>query len=337
VRSYGVQFYRETERLSAAVPVQFVAGKDLEDIDFHLPSRYAAPLRGRVRLPAEAAEDAQVQITVSAQEAPGVAQQISRTASKPDYAFTMELLPGPYLVAARLVDSGQEYQAVERIELPAGGREISLQLERGIELSGRVEMEGGGAGAPFRVTATPREALNRGAVVAEVKPDGSFTLPDMMPGAWEVSVDPIPAEGYVKGMWLGRDDVLNGEMVLAANNRATLRIVVSMRGGIVTGKVTTSGATPRLGRAFVLLAPADKLAQNAVEYADDAGHFEFEGVRPGRYRIYAFEEMDPQAVGDPGFLKPFEQSSETLEVPEGGRVTKDVPLIPANAPAAPRN
>ena len=122
--------------------------------------------------------------------------------------------------------------------------------------------------------------------------------------------------------------------MVASSNRAPLRIVISTRGGVVTGKVTTPGEAPRPGRAFVLLAPAGRNAQapdpEAVQYADDTGRFEFSGIRPGRYRIYAFEEMDPQALADPGFLQPFEQGSEPFEVSEGGRVSKQVPLIPAN-------
>jgi hypothetical protein len=63
----------------------------------------------------------------------------------------------------------------------------------------------------------------------------------------------------------------------------------------------------------MLLAPVGKYANVLSFYhrasADDAGHFEFTGVTPGRYKLYAFEEMDPLAYEDPGFLKPFECSA----------------------------
>jgi hypothetical protein len=69
--------------------------------------------------------------------------------------------------------------------------------------------------------------------------------------------------------------------------------------------------------------------------ADDAGHFEFKGVTPGRYKLYAFEELDPSAYEDPNFLKPFETLSESFDVAEGGRIERPTQLILAGTqPAA---
>lgn len=333
---YGLQFYRDTERLPAAARVRLEAGKSLEDIDFHLAARFAASLRGRVQMPEDASDDARVEIVVAPQDVPPGAQEKTRTAGPPDYTFAVSLPPGPYLLGARLADAGQEYYAYERIELPAGGREINLRLDHGVEVNGRIEWEGDGARAagPLHVWLTPRDALHHRALQAEVQADGTFALPAVPPGTWDAHVEPIPPGGYLRGAWLGQEDVLQAGMLLTPGNRAALRIAIDTRGGVATGKVTAPDAAARPVRAFVLLAPADG-APGALQYADDTGHFEFTGIRPGRYRIFAFEELDPLDAAEPGFLRPFEQHSEAFQVPEGGRISKDVPLIPANAaPAA---
>jgi hypothetical protein len=139
-------------------------------------------------------------------------------------------------------------------------------------------------------------------------------------------------------MLLGDQDVLTDDMTITPSTHEPLRIVLSTRGGVVTGMVTVPQGVPKSARARVLLAPSGRyehvLSYYAVTAADDAGHFEFKSVTPGRYKLYAFEELEPGSYEDPGFLKPFEKLSEAFDVPEGGHVSRQVPLIQAGTPAA---
>jgi hypothetical protein len=96
----------------------------------------------------------------------------------------------------------------------------------------------------------------------------------------------------------------------------------------------------RAARARVLLAPCGRYAHVLSFYkltpADDSGHFEIQGVTPGRYKLYAFEELDPSAYEDPNFLQPFETLSEAFDVAAGGRVDRQTQLILAGPPATAR-
>ncbi len=140
-------------------------------------------------------------------------------------------------------------------------------------------------------------------------------------------------------MRLGDRDVLTDDMIIDAGTHEPLHLVVSARGAVVAGTVAVPPGVARSARAVLLLAPVGKYANVLSFYgrasSDDAGHFEFTGVTPGRYRLYAFEEMDSSAYQDPNFLKPFETLGEPFDVAEGGRVERQTQLILAGTePAA---
>jgi hypothetical protein len=51
------------------------------------------------------------------------------------------------------------------------------------------------------------------------------------------------------------------------------------------------------------------------------------GIAPGKYRIYAFDQIDSGAVSDADYMHPFESKGEILELTEGAKLTHDLTLI----------
>lgn len=345
-KMYAVQFYPDTSRLSSAEPVSMVPGKDLDGIDFHLTARAVAPLHGKIVVPDDLPANSHVQISVFPQDVPDSGDQSSGGAAfPPDFTFELtNLLSGSYMIVAELSTPARDYRTAERIELPPGGQDLTLHLDPAIDLAGHLDLEGGGErpSGPFHVTLISGDSPPaRSQPQAEVKPDGSFVIPNVVPGIWDINVEPVPKGGFIKSMLLGDQDVLTEDMLIAPNTREPLHIVLSTRGAVVSGTVTVPRDVPRSARARVLLAPSGKyehvLSFYAVTAADDAGNFEFKAVTPGRYKLYAFEELDPSSFEDPNFLKPFEELSEAFDVPEGGHVSRQVRLIPAGARAPATN
>src|SRR5205085_8400619 len=118
-----------------------------------------------------------------------------------------------------------------------------------------------------------------------VKADGSFVIPDVLPGIWDIGVQPVPEGGYIKSMRLGEQDVLTQDMVIRPDTTEPLHIVVSARGGILEGDVKTDSGG-EAGPANVLAAPAGKYGHGISFYtagnADEEGHFKLQGLTPGR-------------------------------------------------------
>lgn len=349
-KMYAVRFYPDATRISSAEPVHLTAGQDLEGIDFHLAAQEVAVQRGKVVIPNGVSGDlpanSNVQIRVYSQDGPNnLNQTMGAAAFQPDYEFELDnLIAGPYVIEASLSAAGRDYRAVERIELSPGGQDLTLHLDRAIDLGGRVDLEGGGErpAGPFRVALIPGGyPPGRNRIETEVHPDGTFVVPNVVPGIWDISVRPVPPGGYIKAMRLGEQDVLTDEMTIEPGTKESLHIVVSANGAVVTGTVIVPPGLARSARSRVLLAPCGKFAQVLSFYrmanADDTGHFQIKAVTPGQYKLYAFEELDPSAYEDPNFLKPLEAFGEAFGVAEGARVERQTQLIPAGTEAIARN
>jgi protocatechuate 3,4-dioxygenase beta subunit len=372
-KMYAVQFYPDANRLSSAAPVEVTDGEDVEDIDFHLTALAVAGLHGKVAVPNGVPNPvpnsipdesprtprerrlgpafgtppgAPAQIRVYPQDLPNSLDHgMGAAAFPPGYEFELaNLIPGPYVIEATISAEGRDYRAIERIELPAGGQDLTLHPDRAIDLAGRVDLDGGGerpAGG-FRVALIPGGyPPGRSRIETEVHADGTFVVPNVVPGIWDIHVRPVPPGGYVKAMRLGEQDVLTEDMTIEPGTREQLRIVVGTRGAVVTGTVMVPSGLARSGRARVLLAPCGRYVHVLSFYklapSDDYGRFEIKGVTPGQYKLYAFEELDPAAYEDPNFLPPFASLSEAFDVAEGARVDRQTQLIPAGSPAVARN
>lgn len=334
---YGTQFYPGADRVSAATPVTLAPGKDAEGIDFRLALWRTASLEAKVIVPPEIASGADVHVEVYAQDA---AQESDFSSGgsppAPDFKLAVgDLVPGSYVAVATATANGRQYRGVERVEVGQGSGQVTIQLEPGVELSGTVRLEGGTGPPPhFRVSLVPGDdlPLTGPQPEAETKPDGTFRIANVVPGVWDIGVEPVPKGGYIKSMRLGRQDVLTEDMLIGPATSDPLDVVLSTRGAVVEGAVTEDGGDGKPAKAFVLLAP-DGTFENVWTFyriapADQSGHFEMKGIAPGSYKLYALDRIDGDPSQNPDFLKPFHDLGESVEVSEGGHVSKRLKLIP---------
>ena len=313
----GTQYYPNADRMSAAAMLTVAPGKQLTGIDFRLPPRRTIRLKVNAVLPPGLPNGTQVEIQINSEDSIGGANAgfiVGQNAADLGPQFT-EMAPGAYVISAHCSAEGRDYAGIERADLARDSEEVTVTLTPGVELTGRVDYEGdaGGARPEFQVQLVAGDAMAAAGRPrpAEMKPDGTFRIPDVTPGLWDISVQPIPPEGYLKTIRLGAQDVLTEDMFVRPDTSDPLNIVVSAHGATVEGSVLDeSGDKPV--RAAVLLAPEGKFADVESFYvtgrADNSGKFEFKGVTPGTYRLYAFDRMDPNLVTNPegfGFLALF--------------------------------
>ena len=331
---YGVQYFPAAERLSGA-SLLTVAGKEIEGIDFHMVARSPTILRGSVLSPSDVPPDMVIQVAGISQDVPDRTQfGFGTGAGPPKYEFeTGGVLPGEYLLVATASVGGRAYRGVQRAVVNAGAEnQTTIKLEPGIDLAGSLKIEGGSKEQEPVVVLTPGDGLfyNNTPPQTHVKTDGSFVIPGVVPGIWDIGVQPIPEGGYVKSMRLGEQDVLTEDMVIRSDTTEPLHIVVSTRGGILEGDVKADSGK-EAGPANVLAAPDGKyslvLSFYVVGNADEKGHFKLKGLTPGRYKLYAFETLEYCAWCDPDFLKPHASQGEPVQVIEDVNPPKEVRLI----------
>jgi uncharacterized protein (DUF2141 family) len=88
--------------------------------------------------------------------------------------------------------------------------------------------------------------------------------------------------------------------------------------------------------ATVALVPQEKERIEQAAYYHQAnsgqdGRFTFKNLSPGKYKVFAWEDVESGAWMDPDFIKPVVDKGASVTVEEGGQQTVEVKLIPADA------
>ena len=321
-QAYGEQLYPRGT-LDNVAPFDFAPGQRLEGIDFQLPAEAAVDVRIKINAPEAGVRFANVQMI----RRDGTDRMSFGVPMEADN-FHIQLGAGGYTAVATAQGESKTWRSITEVDVSPSTTELALDLSPGIDLAGRVTFEGDAKQRPrFHVRLVPGERLPISAPTAAADADGKFLIHGVAPGIWEINVSPVPRGGYIKSMLLGDYDVLTNEMVIAGDTAAPLNIVVSARGAAVTGTIAEDAAS-HSSRAVVLLAPDGKYAHVLSFYrvasSGDDGKFEFKSVMPGRYKLYAFDRMEPGSWQDPDFLKPYqEHGGETLSVAEGETIKRE--------------
>jgi len=243
------------------------------------------------------------------------------------------------LVTSVWEDGQTSYHA--RVPLDVGATDIeglAITVGPGIEIPGRVQWEGSAPGkdADLRVALRPSEEDNymfmRGGM-AEVKADGKFTLKNVPDGEYRIRVFQSAEDCYLKSARSGGYEVLQDGITISEGKiPGPLEVVLNCSGGVVEGVVFDDQQQPATGARVVLAPEGDRRSQTHLFKStspDQYGHFVINGLAPGDYKLFAWEEVEPGAYEDPEFLKKYEGKGKPLQVAEGARQSVQLQLIPA--------
>jgi hypothetical protein len=211
---------------------------------------------------------------------------------------------------------------------------VSLVLDPGVAVSGRVVSEQ--ANLDLSTVTVRLQAETGDAIASQVRPaaDGSFTLSGVAPNwNYRVFVNPffqapgrrliVPPQFqglYVKSVSLGNEDVLNNGLRLGSQPTRPLTITVAAAVGSVSGRVLG----PQPVAATVVLIPESGQrfhAPHPFTYTGESGRFEITQVRPGDYKLYAWESVEPFAWQNADFMRNYESQGKLVHIDENARVT----------------
>ena len=332
-------YYPGVLDFGSASQISLPEGGELE-ADFHLQRIHAVTVRGRLFGAVEDFSNSRIQVVLAHNDG-NTASFINRATATVDNAsgrFEFHgITPGSYLLIASQLYGERSLSGRVPVEINADNPQqaVNVSLSPAFDLAGTIEIEGGNAKFPAIVI---RLAASEGLVLgqqpwAKVGPDGSFRLAAVTPAIWDFTLDGLPGDLWIKSASLGNLDVLHGELNLSSGAKGPLRIVLARNGAQVSGTVTQNGQ-PCNG--VVVLAPAAADLQGSAQMyrsmaTQDQGTFVFKGVRPGAYKLFAFQDVEPMAWLDPEFLKPVESLGEAISVGEGERATRQLTPIPPDA------
>jgi hypothetical protein len=137
------------------------------------------------------------------------------------------------------------------------------------------------------------------------------------------SVTSSTSRVYVKSMYMGDQDLLNGPLRVGAEPPTTpIEIVLASASGEINGAVVDSRGRPL--RATVVAMPPENTRHRLDLYTpvmtDEAGRFRLSGLVPGDYRLYAWEDIESGSWLDETFMSTVQIPASYVRLAEGGRV-----------------
>ena len=247
------------------------------------------------------------------------------------------VVPGSYDLVANLNDRNNRMSA--RVPVDVGNSDVqnvTLVLSPPLSLPGRLVIEGAQSSPNnqdaqrMRVTLRPNGG---GQTTSPVQADGTFTLQVMGQDQYRLAVTGMPRNAYVKAARLGPTDVLNEGLRLDRPPNGQLDILVSPNAGTVDGTVSNDKQEPSINVSVVLVPDAAHRLRSDLYRTistDALGHFHLEGVAPGDYKAFSWEDVESGAWQDPDFIRLYEERGKPIRVGENGQANIELRLIPAS-------
>jgi protocatechuate 3,4-dioxygenase beta subunit len=339
---YVGSYYPGTIDSSRAVLLDIKPGLDLGNIDWSLyPTRAESQpyhIRGRVIARDGQPPSGSVSISVSKRIAGG-SETSSSTLRGSDGTFDIPgVTPGTYWVGAATNVAGLAERLSAQTSVVVSDRDvdgITLTIIPQFNISGRLRTEGFSVETLF--TSGIRAALEwfgarppyEATPVSEIMSD-TFTLFRLSPGPYRLSVFPLAPDYYVKEARLGQSDILGQTIEIAGPVAGFLDVVISNRSGLIEGTVVDARRQPVANIEAVLIPEA---LRNRVDLykratADSNGRFTIQGIPPGIYTLFAWENLDPYAYFDPEVVRQAESQGKVVRVGELSKEVVEIRSIP---------
>jgi protocatechuate 3,4-dioxygenase beta subunit len=215
---------------------------------------------------------------------------------------------------------------------------ISLSLDSGFNVAGRVSIEGRApsendpALAGVRIQLLPDPNIPPlGIPAVGLGSNGMFSIAGVTPGDYRLSATLLGRNTYVKSARLGSVDMLNGGLRLDSDPRGALEVVLGTTPGALDVTVLDDRRMP-VPAVTVALVPDSSQRKRYEVYrnatTDSSGQVRLEGVVPGDYRLYAWEDVENGAWLDPDFMRNYESRGTSVRVADGARAAAEVRVIP---------
>jgi hypothetical protein len=320
--AYPEQFYPLASDAKSAQTVELAAGTEKSGVDFRMRPAAITQVRGKISADIDDwhAQPLILQLVPADSSTERVLGAHSFNPEKDTFEFP-KVFPGVYLLAASTPgDPEKRIGTVQRIEVKDRPVEITLQLTRGIDLSGSIEIEDNSSGnnnkispSQIHIQFVPERPMGVGGLATQVKDDGTFTLRSVFPARYRLTANgPFV---FVKSVWLGSTDVTGQALDLLDGAAEPIRIVLSTNTGTITG-------TAPAGQIVYASSVEDDFRVRNVRSAapDQTGRFTLSNVPPGKYRVFA---TDPD-------VPPDDEGGQEVIVHEGETVSVEVkPISPA--------
>jgi hypothetical protein len=226
-------------------------------------------------------------------------------ASPPDYAFDLRVPPGQYALTGSVYSGLPDIYGAATLTVTGDVEGAQLIMRPVPQVTGRISFAEGGQGNLANVTVVL-------AALSANLPSGDFQLRSDAAGRLSpfppalsrpahftlVNVRSLPEGCFVQEMKLAGQAISPDDFEIQSS--AELEIILGNTAAKITGAVTDADSKPVPG-SIVILISADGKSRPAKQLADDSGNFQFANLRPGSYKLFAWEDVDDDLWPDPEF------------------------------------
>jgi protocatechuate 3,4-dioxygenase beta subunit len=340
-QTYAPAYYPSANDPAGAKALELSAGANLNGIDFTLTKTRSVRLRGRLVLTGTLSPIASEEIRLIPRNESFLSSQFW-SYSDPQGIFQFRgVIPGSYNVLAQASEGGKMYSTRQAVDVREGGPlDLIVELRPGVELKGRVRVEGRPLDSLSDVHVflqLDASLRSDGGTSGTVRRDGNFALSNIGAGYYRLNIFGLPEDYYIKSAVLADRDGLDSPLDFTESVLGSLEIILSSNGGQIEGVVLNSAEQPFIGAKVVAVPDEPRRAQTRLykEVATDQyGRFNIKGIAPGGYKLFAWEEVESGACQDPEFLKVFEALGEPRAIRERSRESAQLKVIPAEGKKA---
>jgi hypothetical protein len=263
-----------------------------------------------------------------------------RAQSSATRPFSIENVPpGTYILSAKAGSGDSQLTAFQRIVLrpvlvtPRNGYSVSLMLSAPASVNGRLFVE---SGETIELRETGVELLSVDPDLPSpqkvlARPDGQFVLNGVVPGSYVLETSNLPQDFYLKAARFGAGDVLEKPLTLEPRQAAyPLQILLGADGGRLQVAAYGAGGELHAGAKIVLVPEAERerREQYRVATAGEDGTAMLRGIAPGRYRLFAWEELEPNAYLNADFMRVWEAFGASMTIASGENAPLSIRVIP---------
>jgi hypothetical protein len=312
---YGMRYYPNVGDAAAASPLVLKPGQDAE-ANFTMLASPAVSVQVRV----EGGENLSKQFSLTTVGIAGSEVLARQGKESGDLYNFWGVAPGRYTLRVEASDSRRTWYARQVIDAGATDIEIGASLEEAPSLTGTVSVDGGAAGNGLAIVLKSAET---GMAVSSPVAGGKFSIPAMPPDHYQVAL--AGADDMYLKTWSVEGGYREGD-TLEIPAGAQARLKISAAGGAARISGTVTRHEHPLAGALVVLSPGGR----AVE-ADSDGGYEFRGLPPGAYDLFAVEDGADLEYADLSAIQPYLAHAKKVRVAAGEAHTERLDLSPAPA------
>ena len=135
---------------------------------------------------------------------------------------------------------------------------------------------------------------------------------------------------FLKSVRFGGQDGLGDPIHIQDQPQSELDVIISKNTGRLEGRVLNERREP-VSNATIVVIPDAPLRQRTSMYytprSDSTGKFQIDAA-PGRYQIFAWEDIERFAWFDADFMRPFEGRGRPVTIVENGTESVEVTMFP---------